>query len=46
MNVTFIIDGEEKTVEFDPAALQYLRHGQPGSLLDIALNFAIPLEHV
>jgi len=46
MKVTFILDGERKTVEFDPAALQYLRHGQPGSLLDIALNFAIPLEHV
>jgi 2Fe-2S ferredoxin len=46
MKVTFILDGEQKTVEFDPAALQYQRHGQPGSLLDIALNFAIPLEHV
>ena len=46
MKVTFILDGEPKTVEFDPAALQYQRHGRPGSLLDIALNFAIPLEHV
>jgi 2Fe-2S ferredoxin len=46
MKVAFILDGERKTVEFDPAALQYQRHGQPGSLLDIALNFAIPLEHV
>ena len=46
MKVTFIIDGEEKTIEFNPAALRYHRHGQPGSLLDIALNFAIPLEHV
>ena len=45
MKVTFIIDGEPTTVEFDPAVLPYQRHGLPGSLLDIALNFAIPLEH-
>ena len=46
MKVTFILDGEPKTVEFDPSALAYLRHGQPGSLLDVALNFGVPLEHV
>ncbi len=45
MKVTFLIDGEPKTVEFDPAALDYRRHGQPGSLLDVALNGDIPLEH-
>jgi 2Fe-2S ferredoxin len=44
--VTFIIDGDEKTVEFDPAALRFQRHGEPGSLLDVALNFDLPLEHV
>ncbi len=44
--VTFILDGEPKTVEFDPATLEYSRHGEPGSLLDVALNFDIPLEHV
>jgi 2Fe-2S ferredoxin len=44
--VTFIVDGEEKVVEFEPAALEYRRHGRPGSLLDVALNFDIPLEHV
>ncbi len=46
MKVTFILGGVEKTVEFDPAALAYSRHGEPGSLLDVALNFAIPLDHV
>jgi 2Fe-2S ferredoxin len=44
--VTFIINGEEETVEFDPAALEFRRHGEPGSLLDVALNFDVSLEHV
>jgi len=46
VKVTFILDGVERTVEFDRAALQSRRHGEPGSLLDVALNFGIPLEHV
>ncbi len=46
INVTFIVDGVSRTVEFDPAALDYKRHGEPGSLLDVALNFDVPLEHV
>ncbi len=33
------------TVEFDPETLPYSGHGKPGSLLDIALNFGIDLEH-
>jgi 2Fe-2S ferredoxin len=33
------------TVEFDPAALPYSRHGRPGSILDVALRFGVPLEH-
>jgi len=33
------------TVEFDPEELEYKDHGQPGSLLDIALNYGIDLEH-
>jgi len=28
------------------ATLPYRHHGTPGSLLDIALNFGAPLEHV
>jgi 2Fe-2S ferredoxin len=31
--------------EFDPARLPYRHHGKPGSLLDVALNFGVPLEH-
>lgn len=33
------------TVEFNPAALPYSRHGRPGSILDVALHFGVPLEH-
>jgi 2Fe-2S ferredoxin len=44
--VTFFIDERPRTVEFDPARLEYQRHGLPGSLLDVALNFDLPLEHV
>ena len=33
------------TVEFAPGKLPYREHGKPESLLDIALNFGIPLEH-
>jgi 2Fe-2S ferredoxin len=43
--VTFIIDGEARTLELDPASLAYSHHGLPGSLLDIARNFDVPLEH-
>lgn len=43
--VTFIVDGETRTVEFQPATLEYRHHGRPGSILDVALNFGVPLEH-
>ena len=43
--VTFIVDGEPRTLDVDLAALPYSHHGQPGSLLDIAKHFNIPLEH-
>lgn len=33
------------TVEFELGRLPYRHHGKPGSLLDVALNFGIPLEH-
>ncbi len=45
MKVTFIIDGAERTIQFEPEALPFSRHGEPGSLLDVALNFGLPLEH-
>lgn len=32
-------------MEFESGQLEYQDHGQPGSLLDIALNFGIDLEH-
>ena len=34
-----------RTVEFDLAALPFQGHGRPRSLLDVALNYGIPLEH-
>ena len=43
--ITFVIDGQSRTVECDPGTLPHLRHGLRGSLLDIALNFHVPLEH-
>ena len=41
--VTFV--NFDKTVEFESGKLPYHEHGKPESLLDIALNFGIPLEH-
>jgi 2Fe-2S ferredoxin len=34
-----------RTVEFESGKLPYQHHGKPESLLDIALNSGIPLEH-
>jgi 2Fe-2S ferredoxin len=43
--VTFIIDGEPQTVEFEHGQLEYSHHGKPESLLDIAKHFGVPLDH-
>jgi 2Fe-2S ferredoxin len=43
--VTFIVDGNPKTIDVDLTTMPYSHHGKPGSLLDIAKNFDIPLEH-
>ena len=43
--VTFIIDGKERTVEFEHGKLEYSHHGLPESFLDVAMNLGIPLEH-
>jgi ferredoxin, 2Fe-2S len=43
--VTFIIDGESRTVEFETGKLPYTHHGKPESFLDVAKNLDIPLEH-
>src|SRR5512136_1595132 len=45
-SVTFIIGGAPRTIEFDVSSLPYQHHGLRGSLLDVALNFGVPLEHV
>ena len=44
--VTFILpDGQTESVEYKPGVTPYHEHGLEGSLLDIALNFHVPLEH-
>lgn len=35
----------DKTVEFEHGKLPYDEHGKPESILDVALNFGIQLEH-
>jgi 2Fe-2S ferredoxin len=42
---TFIVDDEPQTIDVDLATLPYSHHGLPGSLLDIAKHYDIPLEH-
>ena len=34
-----------KTVEFESGKLPYDKHGKPESILDVAINFGIQLEH-
>ena len=34
-----------KTVEFEAGKLPYLDHGDPQSILDVALNFGVDIEH-
>jgi 2Fe-2S ferredoxin len=41
--VTFL--PENQTVEFESGKLPYHDHGKPESILDIAMNFGIHLEH-
>lgn len=36
---------ENKTVEFEHGKLPYLEHGKPESILDIALNHGVFLDH-
>lgn len=43
--VTFIIDGEVEVVEFERGRLPYSSHGKAESLLDVAKNRGIRLEH-
>ena len=39
--VTFIIDGESQTVEFEHGKLPYSHHGKPESFLDVAKNLDV-----
>ena len=41
--VTFLPAGV--TAEFELRRLPYREHGKPGSILDVALNFGVALEH-
>ena len=43
VRITFLPENE--TVEFECGRLPYQDHGKPGSILDIALNFGVQLEH-
>jgi 2Fe-2S ferredoxin len=43
--VTFIKDGKETVVEFDPETMPFQEHGLKGSFLDVAMNHHVPLEH-
>ena len=43
--VTFIIDDETQTVEFEHGQLPYSSHGKPESFLDVAKHFHVALEH-
>jgi ferredoxin, 2Fe-2S len=41
--VTFLPEG--KTVEFESGKLPYDEHGKPESILDVAINFGVHIEH-
>ena len=36
---------ENKTFEFEHGKLPYQEHGKPESILDVAMNFGLHLEH-
>jgi ferredoxin, 2Fe-2S len=43
--VTFILAGEHRSYQVELSSMPYRHHGLPGSLLDVALNVGLPLEH-
>lgn len=44
--ITFLRSGQPSvTVDYEPGVTPYHDHGREGSLLDIALNFGVDLEH-
>lgn len=45
-HITFLRpDGERVTVDYEAGVTPYHEHGKEGSLLDIALNYGIDLQH-
>ena len=44
--ITFMLNGERHSHDVNLASMPYQHHGLPGSLLDVALNVGLPLEHV
>jgi ferredoxin, 2Fe-2S len=44
--ITFITGGSPQTFDVDLASMPYRHHGLQGSLLDVALNVGVALEHV
>jgi len=43
VQITFLPEG--KTIQFEHGKLPYLNHGEPESILDVALNNDIHLDH-
>jgi len=43
VRITFLPDN--RSFDFEHGKLTYQEHGKPGSILDIALNFGLHLEH-
>ena len=43
VQITFLPEG--KTVEFEHGKLPYKEHGKPQSILDVAINHGVRLEH-
>jgi ferredoxin, 2Fe-2S len=43
--VVFILDGERKSFDIDPVTMPYRHHGLRASLLDVALNVGVAIEH-
>ncbi len=43
VKLTFLPSGQ--SVEFENGKLEYQEHGKPQSILDVAMNFGIHLEH-
>jgi ferredoxin, 2Fe-2S len=43
--ITFVIHGQRHAFDVDLSTLPYQHHGLPGSLLDVALNVGVSLEH-